>query len=226
MKSNKGITLVVLVITIVVIIILAGVAIASITGRNNMINRAQESKEKSEEAKVNEEITTGEYETKIGEVAGGGSSGSVIMSAIEKAMNGDNSEINAIMENGGEMWIIDYDEDNNEMVYWITYQGETEYVHISYAGAKKITSLSSNAQRTVSDINVLKGLIGSSVKGYVSGEKINIPNFSIQDIDLYINTYGETPKIDIEYHDFLTFDFDLYIDNTENMTVLKIEQNG
>ena len=59
------------------------------------------------------------------------------------------------------------------MVYWIKYQGESEYIHISASGAESVSSLSSNAQRTVSDINVLKGLIGSSLSGYIANDKIN-----------------------------------------------------
>lgn len=40
-KENKGITLIALVITIIVLLILAGVAIATITGENGLLNRAQ-----------------------------------------------------------------------------------------------------------------------------------------------------------------------------------------
>ena len=73
MKSNKGITLIVLVITIIVLLVLAGVAIASLTGSNSIVNRAQEAKTKSEESAVNEEARRGEYGTAI-ETYGAGSS--------------------------------------------------------------------------------------------------------------------------------------------------------
>ena len=43
-KKEKGITLVALVITIVVLLILAGVAIASLTGNDNIINKAREAR--------------------------------------------------------------------------------------------------------------------------------------------------------------------------------------
>ena len=70
MKSQKGITLIVLVITIIVLIVLAGVAIASLSGNNSIIDRAQESKTKSEEAAANEEIKIGEYESMISRTIG------------------------------------------------------------------------------------------------------------------------------------------------------------
>ena len=63
MKENKkvlkrnegGITLIALVITIVVLLILAGVTIATLTGDNGILTRAQEAKEKTEEAAKREE---------------------------------------------------------------------------------------------------------------------------------------------------------------------------
>ena len=51
-KSGKGITLIALVITIVVLLILAGVTIATLTGDNGLLTRANEAKEKTEEAEV------------------------------------------------------------------------------------------------------------------------------------------------------------------------------
>lgn len=40
LKSNKAITLIALVITIIVLLILAGVAIATLTGDNRIINKS------------------------------------------------------------------------------------------------------------------------------------------------------------------------------------------
>ena len=44
-KGESGITLIALVITIVVLLILAGVTIATLTGDNGIITRANEAKE-------------------------------------------------------------------------------------------------------------------------------------------------------------------------------------
>ena len=54
-NHSKGITLIALVITIVVLLILAGVTIATLTGDNGILTRAQEAKEKTEEAAKREE---------------------------------------------------------------------------------------------------------------------------------------------------------------------------
>ena len=74
LKSNKGITLIVLVITIIVLLVLAGVAIASLTGNKSITDRAQQAKSKSEEAAANEELKLDEYVTKINNSVQGNSS--------------------------------------------------------------------------------------------------------------------------------------------------------
>ena len=65
MKSNRGITLIMLVITIIVIIVLAGVIMANLTSDNNMVDRAQEAKREQEKSSENEITTIGDYATTI-----------------------------------------------------------------------------------------------------------------------------------------------------------------
>lgn len=55
-RKNQGITLIALVITIIVLLILAGISISMLTGQNGILNRAQEAKEKTEEAVLEEKI--------------------------------------------------------------------------------------------------------------------------------------------------------------------------
>ena len=69
-KSMKGITLIALVITIIVLLILAGVTIATLTGENGILTRAQDAKNKTEQAQKNEEDILSSYEDKINEYAG------------------------------------------------------------------------------------------------------------------------------------------------------------
>ena len=76
-NKNQGITLIVLVITIIVLLVLAGVAIASLTGRNNMINRAQQAKTEYEAAQDSEKLEIGNYETYLGEKSGNSSESNV-----------------------------------------------------------------------------------------------------------------------------------------------------
>ena len=56
LKEIKGITLIALVITIIVLLILAGVSIAMLTGENGILNQATNSKEATEQAKVEEMV--------------------------------------------------------------------------------------------------------------------------------------------------------------------------
>ena len=74
-KTSKGITLIALVITIVVLLILAGVSIATLTGENGMIAKANQAKEASKKAELRERIqlaviasranTTGEIDKEV-----------------------------------------------------------------------------------------------------------------------------------------------------------------
>ncbi len=54
-KSQKGITLIALVITIIVLLILAGVSIATLTGDNGILTKAQTAKEETENASDEEQ---------------------------------------------------------------------------------------------------------------------------------------------------------------------------
>ena len=56
MRNNKAITLIALVVTIVVLLILAGVSIGMLTGENGIIRQAQESKENSKKAEIEEKV--------------------------------------------------------------------------------------------------------------------------------------------------------------------------
>ena len=54
-KNAKGITLIALVITIIVLLILAGVTIATLTGDNGILGKANEAKTKSDIVEVKEQ---------------------------------------------------------------------------------------------------------------------------------------------------------------------------
>ena len=65
-NSNKGITLIALVITIIVLLILAAVSIATLTGQNGILTRANDAKTKTEEAEDIEKIKLAISEAQIG----------------------------------------------------------------------------------------------------------------------------------------------------------------
>ena len=56
LKTNKGITLIALVITIIVLLILAGVTIATLTGDNGILTKAQNAKTQNDKATVKEKV--------------------------------------------------------------------------------------------------------------------------------------------------------------------------
>ena len=72
-KTAKGITLIALVITIIVLLILAGVSISMLTGRNGIINQAQNAKNKTEEAEQKEKADLEEQNALIENTVNGGS---------------------------------------------------------------------------------------------------------------------------------------------------------
>ena len=61
-KNNRGITLIALVITIIVLLILAGVAIASLTGNDNIIKYATNATNAYSEDSTNTETSLQEAE--------------------------------------------------------------------------------------------------------------------------------------------------------------------
>ena len=65
-KSNAhGITLIALIVLIIVILILAGVAISAITGGENVMRKAREAVDKTEQAVIDEQIRLNEISSKL-----------------------------------------------------------------------------------------------------------------------------------------------------------------
>ena len=65
LKTHKGITLIALIITIIVLLILAGVAIATLTGDNGIIAKAQQAKMQNDKANEKEQIDLAVLASKI-----------------------------------------------------------------------------------------------------------------------------------------------------------------
>ncbi|MCI8384115.1 MAG: hypothetical protein HFJ33_04540 [Clostridia bacterium] len=55
-KTNKGITLIALVITIIVLLILAGISLATLTGQNGILTKANTAKVENEKATAKEKV--------------------------------------------------------------------------------------------------------------------------------------------------------------------------
>lgn len=54
MRKNQGITLIALVITIIVLLILAGISIATLTGKNGILSKANTATEENKKAEYKE----------------------------------------------------------------------------------------------------------------------------------------------------------------------------
>ena len=65
MKGNRGITLVALVVTIVVLLILAGISLNLVLGENGIITKAQEARDKTEQARINTEKSMNSLEQEL-----------------------------------------------------------------------------------------------------------------------------------------------------------------
>ena len=70
-RKNQGITLIALVITVIVLLILAGVTIATLTGDNGILTRAQQAKNETEQAEKEEKEKLGDMEDTINEYTAG-----------------------------------------------------------------------------------------------------------------------------------------------------------
>lgn len=67
LRSKNGITLIALVITIVVILILAGVSIATLTGDNGLLSKAQSAKIETEKSAIEEQRSLAKVEASLNE---------------------------------------------------------------------------------------------------------------------------------------------------------------
>ena len=97
-NKEQGITLVSLVVTIIILIILAGVSINLILGENGIITKSKQAKEKTEQAKLNEEVALNELYMQI--EAEGISSGDASYDAIEKLVEFKREIATAISDMG------------------------------------------------------------------------------------------------------------------------------
>ncbi len=91
-RNNSGITLIALVITIIVLLILAGVSVATLTGNNGILTRANEARTQTEEAEDIEKIRLAISEAQIGE----NGYQELNFHSFQKALNSQFGEDNAI----------------------------------------------------------------------------------------------------------------------------------
>ena len=122
--KQKGITLIALVITIIVLLILAGVSIATLTGQNGILTRANDAKEQTEIASEKEQVELAAAAA-LAEARGGEIQQSVLEEELGKYFKDGNYEVEAgTNEDGTEGYIVTITEnDENGRKYFVDKNG-------------------------------------------------------------------------------------------------------
>ena len=144
LKESKGITLIALVITIIVLLILAGVTIATLTGDNGILGKANDAKTQTEQAKEDENL-------KIAIAGSYGTDGKLNLKDLK-----DN------LENQG----INYDKNNTGFPLEVTVNGEKKKIDENGNVTVKLESVAdSKTKGTVfNDVTTLEDTYGNQVK--------------------------------------------------------------
>ncbi len=101
-NNENGITLIALVITIIILLILAAVSMATLTGDNGILTKAQEAKEETEKAEIEEQLKIAQLNAKIKK------SGGAI--TIEEYL----TEVNKLKESGMNDIVTEYEKSTYE----------------------------------------------------------------------------------------------------------------
>ena len=123
-KKQKGITLIALVITIIVLLILAGVSIATLTGENGILTRANDAKEQTEIASEKEQVELAAAAA-LADARGGEIQQGVLEEELGKYFKAGNYEVEAgTNEDGTEGYIVTITEnDENGRKYFVDKDG-------------------------------------------------------------------------------------------------------
>ena len=140
-KEAKGITLIALVITIIVLLILAGVTIATLTGDNGILGKANDAKTQTEQAKEDENL-------KIAIAGSYGTDGKLNLKDLK-----DN------LENQG----IDYDKNNTGFPLEVIVNGEKKKIDANGNIIESIQSLKTKGT-VFKDTTTLEDTYGNQVK--------------------------------------------------------------
>ena len=118
-RKNQGITLIALVITVIVLLILAGVTIATLTGDNGILTRAEQAKEKTEEAQEKESLELAVTSSKMEDVNKLEITKEKLENAIKQQF-GNNKKF-SVEENGDGSFTVKFDDTNS--FYYVSNQG-------------------------------------------------------------------------------------------------------
>ena len=175
LKNKQGITLIALIVTIIVLLILAGVSIAMLTGDNGILTQAQNAKNRTEKATLEEKIKLLATETIINEQTG--ESGEMTAQELEDKLNEQGE--NVLVVQWDKYIIFDLDE-NKE--YRVMSDGNVEYWKDNTMGniLKNITDVDSTL---IGKDSQNKNIVGVDYEG-------NPVNMNFWECTLYDGTYA------------------------------------
>ena len=132
-KKERGITLIALIITVIVLLILAAVSIATLTGDNGILIKANEAKEKTKQASIEElrKLTQGEAATHLEEYEYTDVSGTKVKIPAKCAVSqveGEDTLENGlvIIDSNGNEWVW-IEVPKNVMPEGLTFENDTDY---------------------------------------------------------------------------------------------------
>lgn len=121
LENKKGITLIALVITIIVLLILAGVSIATLTGQNGLLTKAQTAGEETEIEGLEEEIKLAVQSSKISDYS---EDKTTLKEELEKIQGATVTMVGDNKENAEESEILAYDIEKEGNSYTVYEDGE------------------------------------------------------------------------------------------------------
>ena len=225
---NKRITLIALVITIIILLILAGVMIATLTGENGIINKAEMAKIETDEEKIIEEIKLGYNAINIGSNLKDWNKGTEA-TELEKELTNINQtdDISVYKENlkdGREVIIVEYI--NRDKMYCIDENSGIHECEIEYFLGDIQQETLENGEYAIFTLLTTNGYIFCNddtnyelLPSTNKGEKIQknmIWNVEIEDNQLLISTMSQGTKTYVERtRTFVGYGYKIGLSDTE-----------
>ena len=170
LKQTKGITLIALVITIIVLLILAGVTIATLTGDNGILTKAQSAKKVSTDAEIEEKVKLAVIASKINE------SNTVDTDVLATELN------NQFGNDGWEKTEID------ENTWKVTVNGKSYKIDLTTGELEKVTGIIVSAN----PIKVLAGKTATITATLEGIDKTGDISFTVSGATATISNVNQT----------------------------------
>ena len=159
LKNKNGITLIALVITIIVLLILAGVSIATLTGENGILTRANDAKTSTEIAEEREKVELSATAA-LAEAKGGEIQQSILEEELEKYFGADGVSVAPGENNGEEGFIVTIDDSGRQ--YFVDKDGNVEELGTGVVNPPSGEAGNPNEDGIFQDTSTINGGVASS----------------------------------------------------------------